>query len=141
MNTTNTTNHITLGVTAVIVRSGKVLLGKKGRAKHPEFVGRWVTPGGKVEFGESLKDATIREVQEETGLIVEILNEQPMSEIIALGAHYVFAVFECRALTLDGLKANSDLVEVKWFDWNEIKALDLTPVTQQVLQRYLGKIT
>jgi mutator protein MutT len=56
-----------VGVGAVVVRDGRVLLIRRG--KEP-MKGRWLIPGGTVEYGETLEDALVREVQEETGVTV-----------------------------------------------------------------------
>ncbi len=57
----------TVGVGAVVVHEGKVLLIRRG--KQP-LQGRWVVPGGTVEAGETLEAAVVREIEEETGLVV-----------------------------------------------------------------------
>ena len=59
-----------VGVGAVLIHQGKVLLIKRG--KEP-LRGRWVVPGGTVEAGETLEQALVREVREETGLTVRPL--------------------------------------------------------------------
>src|SRR5262249_56324713 len=56
-----------VGVGAVIVHDGRVVLIKRGK---PPLYGRWVVPGGTVELGETLEAAIVREVEEETGLVV-----------------------------------------------------------------------
>lgn len=50
-----------------MIHDGKVLLIRRG--KEP-LRGRWVVPGGTVELGETLEAAVVREVEEETGLVV-----------------------------------------------------------------------
>ena len=55
-----------LTVDAVWIRSGKVLL---VRRKHPPFRGYWALPGGFVELRETVEEALVRELREETGLI------------------------------------------------------------------------
>jgi mutator protein MutT len=56
-----------VGVGAVLIHEGRVLLIRRG--KDP-LRGRWVVPGGTVEHGETLHDALVREVREETGVTV-----------------------------------------------------------------------
>jgi len=58
-----------VGVGAVIVKEGKVLLVKRG--KSPSF-GEWSIPGGAVNVGESLEQALLREIKEETELVINI---------------------------------------------------------------------
>ncbi|NIO20176.1 MAG: NUDIX domain-containing protein [Candidatus Aenigmarchaeota archaeon] len=58
-----------LTVDGVIVVDGKILLLK--RSIKP-FRGYWVLPGGRVEFGETVEEAVMREAKEETGLDVEV---------------------------------------------------------------------
>ena len=57
-----------VGVGGVVVRDGRVLLIRRGK---PPLYGRWVVPGGTVELGETLEEALVREMEEETSLRVE----------------------------------------------------------------------
>jgi len=59
--------HPSVGVGAVVVHEGRVLLIRRG--KEP-LRGRWTVPGGTVEVGETLHEALVREIQEETGIVV-----------------------------------------------------------------------
>lgn len=63
--TDGTSGAIQLGVGAVIFRGPEILLIKRGK---PPFLGAWSIPGGRAHFGESLEDATLREIREETAI-------------------------------------------------------------------------
>jgi len=58
-----------LAVGAVAVRDGHLLMIRRG---HEPGAGLWSVPGGRVEAGETLHEAVVREVAEETGLAVEV---------------------------------------------------------------------
>lgn len=59
-----------LAVDAVIVENDRVALIKR---KNPPFQGNFALPGGFVEWGETVRDACIREAREETSLAIEIV--------------------------------------------------------------------
>src|SRR5665213_2664370 len=56
-------------VGAIAVRNGALLLVRRG---HAPSRGRWSLPGGRVEPGETAREALVREMAEETGLVVEV---------------------------------------------------------------------
>ena len=56
--------HPEVAVGAIVVHDGCLLLVQRGRGAG---AGKWAPPGGRVEFGETLVDAVVREVREETG--------------------------------------------------------------------------
>ena len=55
------------GVAGLVLRGREVLLVERGKAPHN---GLWGLPGGVVEVGETLEEAVVREVREETSLVV-----------------------------------------------------------------------
>lgn len=63
--------RIEVAVKALVVRRGRVLLLKRRRDARPA-PGGWDTPGGRLEFGESLEEALQREVREELGPSVSL---------------------------------------------------------------------
>jgi 8-oxo-dGTP diphosphatase len=85
-----------VGVGAVIVDQGRVLLVKRG---SPPLLGEWSLPGGVVELGETLRAGAEREALEETGLIVkagavlEVLDRIIPGKAGAPQYHYVLIDF------------------------------------------------
>jgi 8-oxo-dGTP diphosphatase len=85
-----------LAVSGAIFRDGKVLLVRRARSPGK---GSYSFPGGRVEFGESLHTALRREVDEETGLRIEILGLAAWREVLPEaggGGHYVIMSFAAR---------------------------------------------
>jgi 8-oxo-dGTP diphosphatase len=127
-----------VGVGAVVVEEGRVLLVRRGR---DPLKGHWTLPGGVLELGESLAAALAREVMEETGLAVEPVELVDLVDRIyregdRVRYHYVIADYLCR-VTGGALQAGSDADAVRWVEhteWNSHGALALDPVTVRVIE-------
>ena len=83
-----------VGVGTMILRDGKVLLGK--RNKDPEKAGSelhgegtWTMPGGKIRFGEGPEEAAFREVMEETGIRIKSPEVINVSSALSGDAHFI----------------------------------------------------
>lgn len=138
-----------VGVGAVIVKEGRVLLIRRGQAP---LLGEWSLPGGVLECGETLREATIREAREETGLVVEtgemlgvyeriIRDKNPRSENEPtddgrVRYHYVLIDFLCRPVGGE-LKAGSDAADGRWFTSADLPSVKLPADTLEVVQRGL----
>jgi len=131
-----------VGVGAVIVEAGRVLLVRRGTEP---MKGHWSLPGGLLELGESLRDGVIREVREETGLIVEPIELIELLDRIhrlkedggdRVRYHYVIADYLCRVAGGD-LQAASDATAVRWVEreeWNRGGVLLLDSITARVIE-------
>ena len=130
-----------VGVGAVVVNDGRVLLVRRGTEP---LKGQWSLPGGLLELGESLTGGVVREVLEETGLVVEPVELVELLDRIhregeKVRYHYVIADYLCR-VTGGSLQAASDADAVRWAEraeWNSDplrQTPDLDPVTVRVIE-------
>lgn len=127
-----------IGIGAVVVHEDRVLLVQRGRQP---LKGQWSLPGGLLEVGESLDEGVIREVAEETGLLVQPVELIELLDRIhregdRVRYHYVIADYLCRLIGGE-LQAGSDADAVRWVEraeWNSHSALTLDPVTVRVIE-------
>jgi mutator protein MutT len=129
-----------VGVGAVVVREGRVLLVKRG---HAPLKGEWNLPGGALELGETLVAAVAREVLEETGVfvdvgpVVEVLDHVQRAEDGLVEYHHVIVDYKCRS-TSDHLVRGSDAEDVRWVELSELEALRVTPAAIAVVRKALS---
>jgi 8-oxo-dGTP diphosphatase len=126
-----------LSVAGVVLANNKVLLVKRGR---PPAKGIWSIPGGAVEVGESVQEALVREIMEETGIRVEV---GPLVEVVErilpdaegrIEYHYVILDYLCTAEPMKP-RAGSDAADARWVDFEELNKAELTPDTEAVVLR------
>lgn len=104
-------------VIAVLVREGQTLLVRRA---NPPDAGLWGFPGGKIEYGETVEAAAIRELLEETGVHAEAQDVITALDVLArsddgkLQQHYILIAVRCRWLS--GLPvAGDDALDARWF--------------------------
>ena len=128
--------HPLVGVGAIIIEKGRVLLVKRARAP---LLGHWSIPGGVLELGEGLRQAAEREAREETGLVVQATELLGVFERILLDGrdrtryHYVLVDFLCRRMG-GRLRAAADDADARWFGPLELEKLELPDDTRQVIR-------
>jgi len=128
-----------LGVGAIVVEGGRVLLVERGRAP---FQGSWSLPGGVVEAGERLAGAIQREVREETGLEVQPVKMVEVFERIMpddrgrTEYHYVLIDYLCR-VTGGELSAGDDAAQARWAAPDELARYRMTEDTLAVIRKAL----
>lgn len=113
-------------VIAVVVHEGRTLLVRRA---NPPDAGLWGFPGGKIDFGETVADAAVRELREETGVAAQAQEVITTLDILVRAGdgqvrqHYVLIAVRCHFLS--GIPVGSDdALEARWFS-----VADLDPAT------------
>lgn len=122
-------------IDAIIEKDRKIVLVK--RNKQP-FKGLWAIPGGHVDYGETVENATIREAEEETGLKIRL------KEILGVYSrpdrnpekHTMATVFVAEVVGGE-LKSGSDAADAKWIPIDEINFDNLAFDHSQILRDYI----
>lgn len=118
-----------LAVSAAIVRDGRVLIVRRGRAPAQ---GVYTLPGGVVEAGETLTEAVTREVREETGLAIAPEALVGHREVILrdddgrVRNHFVILSFAARWLSGEPVPQLDEISEARWRLPDELSGLKTT---------------
>lgn len=108
---------------AIAVDNERLLLVRRGRGPAAGF---WSVPGGRVEAGETLAEAVVREVLEETGL--EGVCDRMVGWVERLGEDYHYVILDFLVEVLDGAAepvAGDDAAEARWVPLPEVCDLPL----------------
>ncbi|ARC90522.1 ADP-ribose pyrophosphatase [Rhodovulum sp. MB263] len=103
---------------AVVIRARQVLLVRRA---NPPDAGRWGFPGGKIDRGETVTEAALRELAEETGIRAEPLRVLTALDAFdrdasgALRSHFILIALLCR-WTAGEPVAGDDALEARWVD-------------------------
>jgi 8-oxo-dGTP diphosphatase len=132
----------TVGVGGVLFHEGKIVLIRRG--KEP-LRGRWTIPGGTVELGEGLEDALVREMLEETGLVVRPLEmllvfDRIFREGSEVRYHYVILDYLCEYKSGEA-KAGSDAEAIALVPLDELGPYDLPDKALEVIQAALDRLS
>lgn len=129
-----------VGVGAVAIKDGKILLIK--RAFEPGK-GKWSVPGGLVEVGETLYAACAREMEEETGIKIQVLELINAYDMIVPGesgkVKYHFVLVDFLAKPIGGTeKPNIEVLDMKWATYEEARQLEMTNSARKALLELFG---
>jgi mutator protein MutT len=135
-------NQPVVGVGAIIVCNDKILLEKR---KGEPGKGKWSVPGGLVELGETVENAVIREVKEETGLdvaepqLIDVVDNIVRDENGEIKYHFVIIDYFLKVKGGE-LKAADDAEELRWVPISEVEKYGLTKTFRAFLKRNKDKL-
>jgi 8-oxo-dGTP diphosphatase len=120
-------------VGAIALAGDHLLMIRRG---HGPAGGRWSIPGGRVEFGETLAEAVVRELAEETGL--EALCDQLVGWVERIGDdhHFLIVDFAVTVLSSETPTAGDDAAEATWVPVAEVASLPLVDGLAEFLHEH-----
>jgi len=110
-----------IGAAGAVVHQGRVLL---VRHTYGEKQGRWALPGGLARPQERVDQTVIRELREETGLEVEIVDLIGLRTRSSDEEGALFLLFRVRPLSGEAAVRSQELDRIGWFSLPEIEAMD-----------------
>ncbi len=133
-----------VGIGGVIIDQGRTLLIRRG---SEPLLGEWSIPGGTLELGESLEEGVARELREETGIEVRVLELIEVFDRVYLGDgstnaapkprprfHFVIADYLCERISGEP-KAGSDVTDVAFASEEELSRFHLTETATRVVKK------
>src|ERR1700726_3242241 len=135
-----------VGVGGVIIDQGRALLIRRGTEP---LIGEWSIPGGTLELGETLEEGVARELLEETGLRVRVLDLIEVFDRIVYTAdgetaggdnlerprfHYVIADYLCERISGEHAAA-SDVTDAAFAKEEELERFSLTETALRILHK------
>lgn len=131
-----------LAVSAAVIRDGKVLVVRRARTPALNL---YTLPGGVVETGETLSEAVVREVREETALAIEPVALAGHREVIVRDAegrverHFVILCFAARWLSGEPV-LNEELDDARWLAPAELSGLRTTEGLSEIVAAALEQL-
>ena len=129
-----------VAVGAIVFKEDKVLLVLRGK---PPAENLWSIPGGSVELGETLQEATEREIREEAGITIRAREPVYTFDVLErdnkgnVRFHYV--IVDLSADYISGeLRPGDDAVDVRWFSADEVNKLKVSEATRKLLNKRFG---
>ncbi len=129
-----------VAVGAIVFKEDKILLVLRGK---PPAENLWSIPGGSVELGETLQEATEREIREEAGITIRAREPVYTFDVLErdnkgnVRFHYV--IVDLAADYISGeLRPGDDAIDVRWFSAGEVNKLKVSEATLKLLNKRFG---
>jgi 8-oxo-dGTP diphosphatase len=119
----NSARQWSIGASAAVVNEGRVLL---VRHTYGEKKGRWALPGGYATHQERIDETVIREVKEETGLEVEVVDVIGLRTRYTVQGGALFVLFRARPLAGELSATGEEVDRARWFSLDEIEEMGET---------------
>lgn len=113
--------------------------------KTSKWKGKWGIPGGKVKQGETLIEALIREIKEETNLDI---NEKQCEYITFFESiydnefykptHMILFNYLIKVESISNLKVNNEIIEYKFLKKEELHKLEMNKYTKKLIEKILN---
>lgn len=129
-------DHPRVGVGAIVWRGDEVLLIRRGQ---PPKAGEWSIPGGGLELGETVDQAAVREVFEETGIEIRVVDVVTVVDLIEhdddqrVRYHYVLIDVNAEWVSSEP-QAATDAVDVCWSRLDDLERFNLWSETRRVIE-------
>lgn len=133
-----------VGVGVMILKDNKILLGLRNPNKEKVIgelneQGTWTMPGGKVEFNETIAEAGIRELKEETDLDTNNIEVISVQDDFSEGAHYVTIGLMAKEYSGEvKVMEPETIIKWEWFSFDNLPENMYLP-SKQCIKKYLDK--
>jgi len=125
----------------MIIHRGRILLSVRGK---PPSEGLWGLPGGVVEVGETVEEALVREVLEETGVTVRPLKQVAVLDSVnrdedgRIKYHYILFEFLCEYVSGE-VRPDSDALDARWVPLDDLGSVDIMPTTLRFINKIMAQ--
>ncbi len=129
--------HWDVGVTGAVVRAGKVLY---VRRNYEPNKGTWTLPGGYAEHTETLDEAVVRELREETGIEARVLGVVGVRSRWGEAGGAVLVIFRCELVAGEPQADDHEISAAEFFDAEQIATLTpVFPLSREIGLRVLSR--
>lgn len=126
--------HLKVRASLILIEDGKLLVVKHRKGSHSY----WVLPGGMVEYGETIRETAVREIEEELNLKIEVEKLLFIGDVIPQDRHrHVIDIYFTGKILGGELKLGSEkiLEDIKKIDLDSLSEIDFRPDIGEEIKR------